>query len=372
MKTLVSRLPGMEADTRLITNGHADPLYGVTILPDVLVHHITSAKNELKALIARPATARPVTLLIGPAGDPEIMRLAMQAGARDIFKPPVATAEFVAALRQVAKDKLAGASGRSARITAVINAKGGSGASLIAGNVAHILATQAHLRTALLDLDLQFGTQLLNFDLKPEQGLIEALNAVEGLDVVALQGYMAKHRSGMHVLATVPGHISLPGEISAKHLAQLLDILTTGYDHIVVDLPRLVDPLMTTVVERAEQIVFCLQQNLANMRDASRLVQVLTTDLDVPAQRLVFVVNRYHDDDSVRLADVEQVLQTKVPIRIPNDYKRVSAAANLGAPLSEYAPQAAVTRSLVNLAMTLSGRPPAEKKGLISRMFVRA
>ncbi|MGQ0443774.1 MAG: hypothetical protein ACT4O2_01280, partial [Beijerinckiaceae bacterium] len=54
LAALLNKLPGMEIKTRLITNGHADPLYGVTDLPDALVHHMDGGGAEhLKALAAR-------------------------------------------------------------------------------------------------------------------------------------------------------------------------------------------------------------------------------------------------------------------------------------------------------------------------------
>ena len=50
------------------------------------------------------------------------------------------------------------------RLNAVINAKGGSGASFIASNVAYILSKETDSKVALVDLDLQFGSVGLNFD----------------------------------------------------------------------------------------------------------------------------------------------------------------------------------------------------------------
>ena len=103
--------------------------------------------------------------------------------------------------------------------------------------------------------------------------------------------------------------MSLPDEVSAKRLGQLLDLMMTGYEHVIVDLPRLVDPLMSIVVERAEQIVICIQQNVANIRDATRLINIMRNDLEIPAHRFTAVVNRYQPDHPVRIIDIEQTLK---------------------------------------------------------------
>ncbi len=145
----------------------------------------------------------------------------------------------------------------------------------------------------------------------------------------------------------------------------------TGYEHVVVDLPRLVDPLMSVVMERAERILICIQQNVANLRDATRLMQIATNDLEIPAQRFTAVVNRYQPDHSVRVADIEQTLRTQSPVLIPNDFKRVSAAENLCEPVYAYAPNAPISRALVKFGVSLSGKAEARKKGVIGQLFSR-
>ena len=372
LAALLNKLPGMEIKTRVITNGHADPLYGVTDLPDALVHHMDGGDAEhLKALAARSAAARVPTIVLGPAGNAELMRLAMQGGARDFLTHPVVAAELTAALQQIAKDKRLIGTGQSGRLTALINAKGGSGASLIACNLGHMLAAHCGMRVAIMDLDLQFGTQALSLDLHPEQGLLEALKVADTLDLVALQGYVAKHKSGLHLIAAKPEHVSLPDEVSPKRLGQLLDLMLTGYEHMIVDLPRLIDPLMHMVVERSERIVICLQQNVANIRDATRLLNIMRNDLEIPSDRFTVVVNRYQENDPVRTIDIKQSLKAPSLVLVPNDFKRVSAAANLGTPLYEFAPSSPITRALLKFADEVSGKKEAEKKGLMGRLFSR-
>ena len=83
-------------DVRHIENGHADPLYGVAELPDLLIFHAgTSGVAEIEALIERPASRRPPSTVIGPANDMNLIRLAMKGGARDYLQEPVSTEELL-------------------------------------------------------------------------------------------------------------------------------------------------------------------------------------------------------------------------------------------------------------------------------------
>jgi pilus assembly protein CpaE len=234
-----------------------------------------------------------------------------------------------------------------------------------------MLAAKQELRTVLLDLDLQFGSQGLNFDLHPQQGLAEALDAIDTLDEIALTGYMAKHASGLHVLGSLPNQLLLPGEISEKRLGQLLDLSMHAYEHVVADLPRLIDPVLHLVLERATRVLIVLQQNLANLRDGQRLVRILADELGVPRDRLRVVINRYDARNSIGVQDVVKALQHDSVITVPNDFKHFSAATNLGVPMAEYAPNIQATRALHKLAMAIAPNTGSEKKGFFHQFISR-
>lgn len=373
INTLLSNIAGITVDMRLSDDGSIDPLHGVTDLPDVLIVYLNTQADEiLKALARRSAAARPVTLVIGTTNT-TLMRLAMQAGVRDFYPYPVKEQEIAETLRQIAKEKTAKISGRESRLSAIINAKGGSGASVLACNLAHNMALKTDARIALLDMDLQFGTQALNLNLKPMLGIFEALDRIDSHDIVALNGFFTKHKSGLHLLSTLPSQIGLPGDISVKRLRQLMDLMLTGFDHVVVDLPRLVDPVMNTVLDLADHIVICMQQNVANLRDAQRLISIITKDLDITPDRIIIVINRYQDKTQIQLRDVEKTLHTQAIVCIPNDYKRVSSSLNLGSPLSEIDPGAPITHALSKLAVHLSGidEHSGVSNNLVGQLFSR-
>ena len=73
-----------------------------------------------------------------------------------------------------------------------MNAKGGSGASFIASNIAYILSQLTITNTALIDLDLQFGSIGLNFDIAPKYTIEKVLNDVKDMDYLALEAHMSR------------------------------------------------------------------------------------------------------------------------------------------------------------------------------------
>jgi pilus assembly protein CpaE len=337
-----------------------DPLHGLATLPDVLILILAQRGEEtLRALAARSAAQRPPMIVIGPAGDAQVMRRAMQVGARDFFSPPVVAAELLHAVRQITNEMgLQPSAGTLGSITAVINAKGGSGASFIAANLAHIAAVQHKTPVALIDLDLQFGAMPLAFDLEQRNSLLEALGASGQLDGVALQGYMAKHTSGVHVLSAMSDQVPLPWEVPTDSLARLLAVARQAYGAIVVDLPRQIDPLTSTVLSQSDHVAVIMQQSLAHVRDAKRMLRVLTGSLGVARDKVLLVVNRHSDKAQVQMRDITETINPASSLMLPNDFTAASESLNVGVPLMEFDRNAAITKALLDMSIRLEGGTP--------------
>ncbi|HFE37299.1 MAG TPA: hypothetical protein ENK06_02615, partial [Gammaproteobacteria bacterium] len=114
--------------------------------------------------------SRPL-LVFGPE-DTKAMREAMRLGAEDYYSNPEQIVELDTALTSIVEQlsiaKIAEETKKKEEkpclVTTVINTQGGSGASFIAANLAHLFASQHKHHTALLDMDVQFGSHALNLD----------------------------------------------------------------------------------------------------------------------------------------------------------------------------------------------------------------
>jgi pilus assembly protein CpaE len=158
--------------------------------------------------------------------------------------------------------------------------------------------------------------------------------------------------------------------VDAGRLDRLLYILLDTYDHVVIDLPRHIDIVTTTVLERADTVVIVMQQSFTHLRDANRLRSILCDEFGITHQQMVVVVNRYEADNPVAISDISNRLAGTGIALIPNDYKRVSENVNLGIPLYEQSTKAPISQALVKLADQLCGQELVCKKpGLMSRML---
>ncbi len=81
----------------------------------------------------------------------------------------------------------------------VVNAKGGSGATTVAVNLA--LALQAaHGHTALVDL-APLGHAALHLNVKPAFNVADATRNLHRMDSSLLESFMTRHKGGLQLLA---------------------------------------------------------------------------------------------------------------------------------------------------------------------------
>jgi pilus assembly protein CpaE len=256
-------------------------------------------------------------------------------------------------------------------MVAVVSAKGGSGASFLAVNLAHMMAASSSQRVALLDLDLQFGCLGQYLDVRPQHGLMHALDMADQLDEIALDAYMTQHKSGVSLLGPLAEELVLARDIPVDRLGRLLDLVKIGYDCTVVDQPRQIDDISAEVYDRADRILLVMQQELANIRDAGRLRQILLRDLGVPEDRVTVVVNRFDKSLQVELGDICQSLTISKEdiVLVPNHYKNVAESMNVGVPMLDHARSSSVTKALLALQNELTGNTPQQSTGLFSKAF---
>lgn len=366
ISALLNQQPGYKVITRTLS-AHELPAV-LAEQPDALVFVLSAdPRAELQALHNRPPAKRPPTILVGQDSDAQILRQAMRAGARDFFPLSMAAGELPAAIARIVNEKALEAA--TARFTAVINARGGAGSSFIAANLAHVLTAQGALRVALVDQDMQFGTLPLYFDMQPNGGLLKAVANVEMLDTPALEAHMLKHPSGLHVLGTAADHLVLPGEVPDKKFQALLRLLGRSYEQVVLDLPRQIDALTAAAIQQADRIAVVVQQSLPHLREAKRIIDLLRREFEVPAERIVIVVNRWDKRSSVTWGDIKQTLPDYALLPVRNDYARVAESANLGVPILSAAANSPVTADLQRVAEILGGVEVARPKGLLARLF---
>jgi pilus assembly protein CpaE len=353
--------------TRFIENGHADPVYGLSELPDVVVMVLDDrGHSDLEALFGEREEGGPPLIVVAEEGDAKTMRLAMRAGARDFLSGAVEIEDLIETIDRVAEQLVDRARDSQHELTVFVNAKGGSGATFAACNVAHILTSISEKSTALLSLDLQFGGLSQYFDIKLRHGLMDVLDSVDSLDNVALDAYMTQHDSGLRLLAAMPEKTIQCHTDRAGQLATLVDKMLRCYEHVVVDMPRRIDPYVVPVLERASRIVLMLQQTLGHLHDASRMLELFES-FDIAPSQVLVVVNRYDKNSPISLDDIKRTLRGTELALVPSDFKTVAESINLGVPIHQHAKGSGVTKALRAIEQQIVGVDETARQGIFGR-----
>lgn len=343
-----------DVSTRAIANGHADPLHDVHPRPDLLLLHHVPGHGELEYLADLNPNQRVRLLVFGPAADADAMRLAMRAGASDYLPEPLSEKDLWHGLEHICEE-LSRKSDSSGSLITVVNSKGGSGASFVATNLACGLAQGGSRHTALMDLDLQFGALSRYLDLTPERGLVEALDAITEMDDVAAEAFVTLHGSGLKLLAAPAKRLVHQAHIMPEQIDALLQVFLQRNDYVVADLPRRIDTFGSVVLDRSDRILVVVQQSLAHINCAAKLLQGMRSELAMRRDRIEIVVNRFAKNSVIELNDIRKTLGVNNLHVIPNQYKLVADSIDTGNPIVESAKGSAVGKALRELATGVSG-----------------
>lgn len=364
-EALIAEDSRCEHQSRIISNGHADPLHDLATLPDILLLSDIQANEELQTLGRLPQAERPALVVFGSARDAESMRMAMRAGARDYLNLPLQKKELHDIVSQIVEELTSKVERDSGNLHVFINGKGGSGASFIATNIAHGLAS-GNQKVTLVDLDLQFAGLCRYLDLKPTRDLIEALRAVDDMDEVSALAFTSEHESGLRLLSCRADNLHLNMDVSSERLVKLLQTYRSFNDFVIVDLPRHIDMVTAAVLESANRISVVTQQSFPHLHDTARLLQILRQELGIDDSRVSIIVNRFEKNSVILLEDIKYALSVDSLVNIPNHYRSTAESVNNGVPLIEISSKSNVSKGLRDYCQSIVGAP--EKIGTAGRL----
>jgi pilus assembly protein CpaE len=213
------------------------------------------------------------------------------------------------------------------RIVTVTGARGGTGASTIAANLAWHFGVEARRHTVLLDADLHRGTAAMLLGAKIGPGLRTVLEAPDRIDELFVERAAQPVSKRLHVLA---GEEKLTELVTYSQNAagRLLDALRRRYNFVVIDVPWSALPLHRDLLMMANQRVLVMDPTLASVRDVLRLM-ALPNGPRQPG-RGVLVLNRETLPGGLNRRQLEEGLKMPPDVVIPDLPKVVGHAASMG------------------------------------------
>lgn len=249
------------------------------------------------------------------------------------------------------------ASESGGRMICLCGARGGSGVSTLAANLAWMLAEAGRRHTVLLDGDLQTGTSALLLGSRTGPGLRSAIEAPERMDELFVERSAIPVSERLHLLATED---QLGAAIAWRPGAaeRLMELLRRRFNYIVADVPFRGGAATQALDAEANARVLVMLPTLASVRDTLRILAVSGGPLQ--ARRPLLVLNRAGMPGGLARAEIEQTLGARVQLCVPHLPELLGVAEGLGEPAARrHGAFRAAVGELARLVGAMHGEKPA-------------
>jgi pilus assembly protein CpaE len=324
-------------------------------------------------------------IMMSVQGEPDFLRRAMLAGAREYLVKPFTGDELAGSIRQVYElgaDKRARLAAMqqpvapaaiapsplpTGRMISVFSPKGGVGRTTVATNVAVAIRAATGKRIALVDCSLLFGDIAIMLNLPTSKTISDLIGNIQALDQDLLEGVMVDHTSGVRVLLA-PSRPEMAELIGAEHVRKILSLLKSLYDYVVVDTHASFDDTMLGALDLSDRILVLTTLEMPAIKNLKLFLEVADA-LHYTHDKLMLVLNRADSTGGIEVKDIEESIRFKISANIVSAGQLMTAAVNQGVPVVMSQRESPVAKNIIDLATSLlteADAAEAQQKALAS------
>ena len=306
-------------------------------------------------------------MVIGNTNDIGLYRQLMARGVSEYLVPPIAPVQVVRSISQLFSDPDAPFVGKS---ISVIGAKGGVGASTIAHNLAWALSESAEVNTALIDLDLSFGTTALDFNHENQQTVADALLAPERVDDAVVSKLLSKVTDRLS-LFTAPASVSQIMDIPTESYTTIIDTVRRVMPYVVLDIPHTWSEWTYQTLLSSDEVILVCQPDLASLRNGKNMIDELKAQRpnDAPPKLVVNMIG-VPKRPEIPTKDFAAAIEVEPSVVLNFDPQLFGTASNNGQMISETDSSATPSIAIDQLASQISGREiVAQSKSLLNKLL---
>lgn len=315
-------------------------------------------------------------VILSIQGDPDYMRRAMLAGARDFLTKPPTVDELTSAVRragtlahrekvksQPASVVVAGTGGNNSlrpssvsygKVIVVYSPKGGVGCTTVATNLAVTLQND-ETPVALVDGNLQFGDVAVILNEQGKNSIADLAPRADELDPEIIDEVMLTHvKSGVDVLAA-PYRPEYAENITGDQFSRVLNYLRSFYTYIVVDTSTNLEDVTLAAIDMSDILILLTTQDIPAIKNA-RLFLELADVLGVDRSQILFVMNRFDKRIGITPEKIGDSFKQEIVAVLPEESRVVLPSINRGVPFMLGDKSRQIARSYVTLASVVRER----------------
>lgn len=349
IKTYLEEFPPLSVDN---TFGDYDEglKYVVETKPKVVIYSLREIKLD-KPILNQLRNLNINTIIISENYTTNLVIQALREGAKDFIQKPIIKKDFNVAIKKCSKENVQMVN--KSNIITIFSNKGGIGKTAIATNLAVEFARQTREKVVLVDLNLPLGDITTFINVKPSISISSAIeHAIHNGAESVLNACKQYKDTSLYVLAE-PIYMENSHTMTPTHINKLFEYLREHFSYILVDIGTNIDKMNLKVLELSDLILLVSIVNLPLIRNCQRCLD-LFNNLGYDETKTKIVINRYLENDEIKIEDVEKVLNQKIYWKIPNNYFTIMSSINKAMPVSEINENSNVTLSFSGLATKLT------------------
>ena len=324
----------------------------VAASPTILFVDLSESGDPLNDINALAEVCEPGTIVIaaGEVNDVRLYRDLVASGIQDYLLKPFSIEQVREAISHaqniLSAPRVESSADRPHIMSGVIAARGGTGGSTLSTSIAWLMSEKKRRLTALLDLDVHFGTGALTLDLEPGRGLTDAIDNPARIDGLFIERAMVRANDKLSVLSA-EAPMNQPFLTDGSAFYQLQEEMRSVFECTIVDLPRNIAVQHPHLVADMQALVVVTELTLAGARDMIRILAWLKSN--APQSQLITVANKVGASSEISQKDFETSIERKIDVTIPFDAKTASHAAKLGKSMAEIAKASKIGAALEDL-----------------------
>lgn len=365
-QALIPVLNEREWSPSLIKNGgieNAIRTLATSHPPKFLFVDLSKSEDPMEDMNALAEVCEPGTMVIaiGKENDINLYRNLVNSGVQEYLVKPVTTEQIresilaaETSLRMASEAEVQVIENETDKLVAVIGMRGGVGASMIASSCAWIIANEINRNTAILDMDIYFGTGALTFDLEPGRGLCDALENPSRIDGLFIERAMIRQSDNLSILGS-EASLNDPTYTDPSAMSHLLSELKHNFNYVIMDLPRNMAAEYPLMLSESDEIILVTDLSLAAARDIIRFLALCKTV--APDTTVRIVLNKLAGPGMVEVnkKDFETSIERSIDWEIPFDPKLMVQVAKAGKPLPQAAKMSKIVKTLKTISSDITG-----------------
>jgi pilus assembly protein CpaE len=298
-------------------------------------------------------------VIIGPTNDVHLYRSLVGMGVRDYLVRPVGENDLVKVIAKALVDKR-GLSG--SRLVAVMDAKGGAGATTVAQLLAWNIAEVQKQKTMLMDAAGSSGSVGIAYGLEPATTLAEAVRIGAGGSDDDMKRIVQGVTEQLSLLVC-GGDAIMTESPDPDNYETLVNRVMQKHPVVVIDLSGASPGIQRRMLSRAAHVVLVTTAMLPSLRNARTLLtEIKNLRQGLSAVDLVLNMKGAAAGEELGEKDIKAALDTEPALVLGYQPKIFAGGEATGKPVGQNKAATDIVRSVSAMAARAAGTQPAAEE----------